>query len=179
MLILLKVHTNTLNIRDFRFKTYSGAFLQAEYTKNLGYSMRFFRKIGKFAIIGVKLGLKPNKLGRTHRKFAIFTTLHNTTKKSEKFSPIITKIWHFLSAKTIVISTSVNCSHTKISKEQLTAHTPIVKRITVSVTNTHLSSSNALLCQLVPQTHKLLKQLKPTDIANYNINRYNGSFFSY
>ena len=64
-------------------------------------------------------------------------------------------------------------------KQQLTAHMPIVKRITVSVTNTHLSSSDAQLCQLVPQTHKLLKQLKPTDIANYNINRYNGSFFSY
>ena len=141
--------------------------------------MRFFRKIGKFAIIGVKLGLKPNKLGRKHRKFAKFTTLHNTTQISEKFSPIVTKIWHFLKCHNNCISKSVNCSHIKISKEQLTAHTPIVKRITVSVTNTHLSSSNALLCQLVSQTHKLLKQLKPTDIANYSINRYNGSFFSY
>ena len=150
----------------------SGVYLQAEYTKNSGYSMRFFRKIGKFAIIGVKLGLKPNKLGRTHRKFAQFATLHNTTQISEKFSPIVSKIWHFLKCHN-------NCSHTKISKEQLTAHTSIVKRITVSVTNTHLSSSNALLCQLVSETHKLLKQLKPMDIANYNINRYNGSFFSY
>ena len=43
-------------------------------------------------------------------------------------------------------------------KQQLTAHTSIVKRITVSVTNTHPSSSNAQLCQLVPQKHKLLKQ---------------------
>ena len=154
--------------------------MQAEYTENWGYSMRFFRKIGKFAIIGIKLGLKPNKLGRKHRKFAKIVTLHNTTQISEKFSPIVTKIWHFLKCHNNCISKSVNCSHTKISKEQLTAHMPIVKRITVSVTNTHLSSSNALLCQPVSQTHKLLKQLKPTDIANYQyINRYNGSFFSY
>ena len=154
--------------------------MQAEYTENSGYSMRFFRKIGKFAIIGIKLGLKPNKLGRKAPKIRkISCTLHNTTQISEKFSPIITKIWHFLKCHNNCISKSVNCSHIKISKEQLTAHMPIVKRITVSVTNTHLSSSNALLCQLVSQTHKLLKQLKPADIANCNINRYNGSFFSY
>ena len=64
-------------------------------------------------------------------------------------------------------------------KEQLTPHTSIVKRIMISVTNMHLSSSNALLCQLVSQTHKLLKQLKPTNIANCNIYGYNGLFFSY
>ena len=141
--------------------------------------MRFFRKIRKFAIIGIKLGQKPNKLGRKHRKFTKFATLHNTAQISEKFSPIVTKIWHFLKCHNNCISKSVNCSHIKISKEQLTAHTPIVKRITVSVTNTHLSSSNTLLCQLVSQTHKLLKQLKPADIANCNINGYNGSFFLY
>ena len=158
MLILLKVHTNNPNIRDFRFKTYSGAFLQAEYTENSGYSMRFFRKIGKFAIIGVKLGLKPNKLGRTHRKFVQFVTLHNTTQISEKFSPIITKIWHFLKCHNNCYFNKRKLLTHKNLKEQLTAHMPIVKRITVSVTNTHLSSSNALLCQLVSQTHKLLKQ---------------------
>ena len=171
--------------------------------------MRFFRKIGKFAIIGEKLGLKPNKLGRKlrkigffaknnrcvkgifdtisctshncrkHQKFAQFVTLHNTTKIGEKFSPIITKIWHFLKCHNNCISKSVNCSHIKFSKEQLTAHMPIVKRIMVSVTNTHLSSSNALLYQLVSQTHKLLKQLKPADIANCSINKYYGSFFSH
>ena len=142
--------------------------------------MKFFRKIGKFAIIGEKLGLKPNKLGRKHRKFIKFATLHNTTKLVRNSHLLSQKSGIFSSATTIVISLSVNCSHTKISKEQLTTYTPIVKRITVSVTNTHLSSSNVLLCQLVSQTHKLLKQLKPTDIANYQyINRYNGSFFSY
>ena len=34
--------------------------------------MRFFRKIGKFAIIGEKLGLKPNILGRKLRKIGFF-----------------------------------------------------------------------------------------------------------
>ena len=152
--------------------------MQAEYTENSGYSMRFFRKIGKFAIIGEKLGLKPNILGRKLRKIGFFAktiqgskvifstiscTSHNCRKHKkkirknrdstqynkigEKFSPIITKIWHFLKCHNNCISKSVNCSHIKISKEQLTAHMPIVKRITVSVTNTHPSSSNALLCQ--------------------------------
>ena len=183
--------------------------LQAEYTENSGYSMRFFRKIGKFTIIGEKLGLKTNKFRRKLRKIGFFAktvdvlkincstnscTSHNCRKHrkirknrdstqynkiGEKFSPIITKIWHFLKCHNNCISKSINCSHIKISKEQLTAHTPIVKRITVSVTNTHLSSSNALLYQLVLNTHKILKQLKSVDIANCNKNEYNGSFFSY
>ena len=107
---------------------------------------------------------------RKHRKFAKFVILHNRMEISEKFSPIVTKFGIFSNATAIVLQTSTNCSHTKLSKQQLTALTSIVKRIVVSVTNTHLSSSNALLCQLVSQTHKLLKQIKPTDIANYNIN---------
>ena len=122
--------------------------------------MRFFRKIGKFAIIGIKLGQKPNKLGRKHRKFAQFATLHNTTQTSEKFSPIITKIWHFLKCHNNCISKSVNCSHTKISKEQLTAHMPIVKRITVSVTNTHLSSSTGVTNAQITKTTKNLRILQ-------------------
>ena len=85
----------------------------------------------------------------------------------------------FSSATSIVLNTKCKLLTHKLSKQQLTAHMSIVKRITVSVTNTHLSSSNAQLCQLVPQMHKLLKQIKPADISNYNINRYNGSFFSY
>ena len=101
-------------------------------------------------------------------------TLHNTTQISEKFSPIVSKIWHFLKCHNNCYFNKRKLLTHKNLKEQLTAHTPIVKRIMVSVTNTHLSSSNALLCQLVPQMHKLLKQLKPMDIANYNINRYNG-----
>ena len=92
-------------------------------------------------------------------------TLHNTTQISEKFSPIITKIWHFLKCHNNCISKSVNCSHIKISKEQLTAHTPIVKRITVSVTNMHLSSSNALLCQTGVTNAQSTKTTKPADIA--------------
>ena len=89
------------------------------------------------------------------------------------------KFGSFSSATSIALYTKRKFLTRKLSKQQLTAFTSIVKRITVSVTNTHLSSSNAQLCQLVPQTHKLLKQIKPAYIANYSINRYNGSFFSY
>ena len=58
----------TPNTRDFRHKSLNYSIFYAEYTKNSGYSMRFFRKIGKFAIIGVKLTLKPNNLGRKLEK---------------------------------------------------------------------------------------------------------------
>ena len=151
--------------------------------------MVFFRKIGKITILHTELTSSIKFAGRKLRKIGFFaktinvlksfslqlvaqvTIVENTEnshnsrlytiqqKISEKFSPIISKIWHFLKCHNNCIPKSVNCSHTKISKEQLTAHMPIVKRITVSVTNTHLSSSNVLLCQLVSQTHKLLKQL--------------------
>ena len=171
--------------------------------------MVFFRKIGKITILHTKLISSIKFVGRKLRKIGFFAKTSNVLKsfslqlvaqftivehtenshnsrlytiqhKSVRNSHLLSqKSGISSSATTIVISTSVNCSHTKISKEQLTPHTSIVKRITVSVTNTHLSSSNALLCQLVSQTHKLLKQLKPTDIANCNIYRYNGSFFSY
>ena len=36
---------------DFRFKTYSGAFLQAEYTEKLGIFDEIFRKIRKITIL--------------------------------------------------------------------------------------------------------------------------------
>ena len=46
---------NTLNTRDFHHKIVQFERFHAEYTKNLGHSMRFFWKIGKFALISVKL----------------------------------------------------------------------------------------------------------------------------
>ena len=133
--------------------------------------MRFSQKIGKFAIIGIKLGLKPNKLGRKHRKFAKFATLHNTTQISEKFSPIVTKIWHFLKCHNNCISKSVNCSHIKISKEQLTAHMPIVKRITVSVTNTHLSSSNASIVSTGVTNAQITKTTKTYGYCKLSVHK--------
>ena len=104
--------------------------LHAEYTENSGYSMRFFRKIGKFVIIGIKLSIKPNKLGRKLRKIGFFAKTGNTSKSlslqlvaqvtiventenshntrlytiqqiGEKFSPIITKSGISSSATTI------------------------------------------------------------------------------
>ena len=98
------------------------------------------------------------KYTENSQNLRLCTIENNSNQSSEKFSPIVSKIWHFLKCHNNCYLTSVNCSHTKISKQQLIAHTSIVKRITVSVTNTHNSSSNALLCQLVSQAHKLLKQ---------------------
>ena len=104
--------------------------LHAKYTENSEYSMRFFRKIGKFVIIGIKLSIKPNKLGRKLRKIGFFAKTGNTSKSlslqlvaqvsiventenshntrlytiqqiGEKFSPIITKSGISSSATTI------------------------------------------------------------------------------
>ena len=45
----------TPNTRDFHHKILQFERFYAEYTENSGHSMRFFRKIGKFAIFGIKL----------------------------------------------------------------------------------------------------------------------------
>ena len=131
---------------------------------------RKLRKIGFFAktiqgskVIFSKISCTSHNC-RKHQTFAKFVTLHNTKKSGEKFSPIVTKIWHFLKCHNNCISKSVNCSHIKFSKEQLTTHTPIVKRIMVSVTNTHPSSSNALLCQTGVTN---AKSTKTTKICRY------------
>ena len=43
---------------------------------------------------------------RKHRKFAKFIILHNRTQSTEKFSPIVSKNWHFLKCH-------INCSSYK------------------------------------------------------------------
>ena len=65
---------------------------------------------------------------RKHRKFAKFLILHNRMQISEKFSPIVTKIDIFSSATSIVVHTKRKLLTHKLSKQQLTAHTSIVKR---------------------------------------------------
>ena len=60
-----------------------------------------------------------------------------------------TKIGIFSSATAIVLQTSINCSHTKPSKQQLTAHMSIVKGNTTKCHKHAPFSSNALLCSLV------------------------------
>ena len=67
---------------------------------------------------------------RKHQKFAKFVILHNRIQISEKSPPIISKIGIFSSVTTIVHIQSANCSHTNYQKQQLTAHTSIVKRYT-------------------------------------------------
>ena len=45
----------TPNTRDFCHNNSQLERFHAEYTKNSGYSMRFFQKIGKFSLFGIKL----------------------------------------------------------------------------------------------------------------------------
>ena len=51
-------------------------------------------------------------------------------KNCEKFSPIVNQNWHFLKCHGYCYTNSVNCSYAKTSKQQLTAHTSIVKENT-------------------------------------------------
>ena len=86
---------------------------------------------------------------RKHRKFSKFIILHNRIQISENFSPIISKTGIFSSTTAIVQQTSVNCSHTKLSKQQLTAHMSIVKGYTAKCYKHAPFSSSALLWSLV------------------------------
>ena len=55
MLTSLEIHTKTPNTWDFHHKVLQFECFYAEYTENSGHSMRFFLKIGKFAISSIKL----------------------------------------------------------------------------------------------------------------------------
>ena len=81
MLILLKIYMKTPNTRDFHHKSLNYSIFYAEYTKNLGYSMRFFRKIGKITVISVLLIKKPNNLGRKLRKNGFFAITSKNFRK--------------------------------------------------------------------------------------------------
>ena len=186
---LLKVHMNTPNIRDFCYKNTQWSIFQAEYTKKLGYSMIFFRKIGKITLFHTKLTSRINTTGRKIQKigfygkrstnfksfplqlitqitiivehtekFAQFATLHNTNKLVRNSHVLSQKSGIFSSATAIFSKKHKLFTH-KILKQQVITHTSIVKRIMVSVTNMHPSSSNALLCQLVSQTYRLLHKI--------------------
>ena len=119
--------------------------------------MRFFRKIGKFAIIGVKLGLKSNKLGRKHRKFVKFATLHNTTKSVRNSHILSQKSGISSSATTIAfqkrkllthknLKGAINCSYTYCEEDygKCYKHAPFFFKCTIAstgVTNTQITKT--------------------------------------
>ena len=245
MLISLKIHTKTLNTRDFCHKNSQFERFQAEYTKNLGHSMRFFRKIRKFALFSIELTPKFNNLGRKLRKIRFFSK--TSTNFHTLFLQIITcgyilaqklkqlfyhtqievvilhklyltkpstiiventenspysssytieykivrnshllshKIGIFSSATAIVLQTSINCSHTKSSKQQLTAHMSIVKGDMDKVLQTHtfLFECTIVFTGVKKSTDITAQNAKQINLA-YNTNStktyHNGSFFLY
>ena len=86
---------------------------------------------------------------RKHQKFAKCVILHNRTKIVRKSHLLLCKTGIFSSATAIVLQTSANCSYAKASKQQLTAHTSIVKGDMAKCYKHASFSSNALLCSLV------------------------------
>ena len=55
MFILLKIHMKTPNTQDFCHKNSQFECFHAEYSEKLEHLMRFFQKIGKFALFSIKL----------------------------------------------------------------------------------------------------------------------------
>ena len=113
MLILLNIYTKTPNTLDFRHKNPHLQRFHAEYTKNLGYSMRFFQKIGKFTVFSIKLIIKSNNLGRKIRKIRFFA------QNKYEFSQIISTnncMWIYISttAKTIIFHAKSRWKYLKI-----------------------------------------------------------------
>ena len=69
------------------------------------------------------------------------------------------KNWHFLKCHSNCSTNKhVNCSHTKSSKQQLTAHMSIVKGNTTKCYKHTPFSSNALLCSLVLESQLTLSR---------------------
>ena len=79
-------------------------------------------------------------------KSSSYTIEHKIVRKSH---PLLCKIGIFSSATAIVLETKINCSYTRASKQQLTAHTSIVKGDTAKCYKHMTFSSSALLYSLV------------------------------
>ena len=80
MLNTLAINTKILNIQDLPKKLHSLSVLCAEYSKNSGHSVRFFQKIGKFAILcknihksNILVGENSEKSGFSTNHKQIFT----------------------------------------------------------------------------------------------------------
>ena len=149
MLILLKVHTNTLNIRDFRYKNTQWSVFQAKYTKKSGYLMIFFRKIGKITLFHTRLTSRINIAGRKIRKIGFY----GKTSTNFKSFPLqlITQI-------TIIVEHTENSHNSQL----YTIQNKIVR-------NSHVLSQNLAFSQVPQQlffnkrkllTHKILKAAK-------------------
>ena len=115
-LILLKVHTNIPNIRDLWFKNIQWERICRQNTPKLGIFDEIFRKIGKFAFIGVKLGLKNLTNWVEHTENSHNSWLYTYNTNQWEILTYCLKIWHFLKCHNNCYFNKRNCSHTKISR---------------------------------------------------------------
>ena len=147
--------------------------------------MIYFPKIGKTTIFHTKSTSSTNITGKKIRKIGFYgKTSSNFKSFSLKLiaqvtiivehtenSHLLSQIWHFLKCHNNCYSTSVNCSHAKISKEQLPPHMPIVKRITVSVTNTHLFFFKHIIVSISVTNAQITKTTNNRLFYNCKLNR--------
>ena len=110
-----------------------------------------------------------------HRKLAKFVILHNRMQISEKFSPIVPKIGISSSATSIVLHTKCKLLTRKLSKQQLTAHTSIVKRYMAKCyKHAPISSKHTIVVTGVSKSTNIHAQNtipnKLCKYRNYNLN---------
>ena len=126
----------------------------------------------------------PQVIVEKNQKFAKFVILHNRIQISEKFSPIISKLAFFLKCHSNCSTNKRNCSHTIIKKQQLTAHTSIVKRYMAKCyKHAPFSSKRTIVVTGFRKSTNISAQnTKQTNLAYIVITTktyQNGSFFSY
>ena len=161
MLVSIKITTKTPNIRDFRHNI-----------SKFDCMWIYISSIIKTIIFPHKIKVeKSHNLNLTKYPLIIVENTENSPNSS--FYTIEHKLVrnsHLLSQKMafsqvpqqLFKQTNANCSHTKFSEQQLTAHTSIVKRITAKCyKHAPLSSKSTIVVtgvSLLTSTHKLLNK---------------------
>ena len=126
---------------------------------------------------------KSHKLNLTKYPLIIVEITENSTNSSYTIeyklvtnSHLLSQSWHsFLKCHSNCSTTNANCSHTKFSKQLLTTHMSIVKRITAKCyKHTPLSSKSTIVVTGVSELTnihaQITKQINLADIENYNTN---------
>ena len=117
----------------------------------------------------------PQVIVEKTKKIAKFIILHNRTQISEKFSHIISKLAFFLKCHSNCSTNKCNRSHTKLSKQQLTAHKSIVKGYMAKCyKHAPFSSKRTIVVTGVSKSTnisaQITEQINLASIVNYNIN---------
>ena len=165
MLILLNIYTKNQILGIFAIKNSHLEHFYAEYTKNSGYLMRFFRKIGKFALFSLKLTIKSNDLGRKLRKIGFFAKVNTNFHKL--FLQIIA--CGYILAQ--LLKTTVSPHKIKVRKSQNSNTTKYPQVIVEKTENSPNLSSYTIEYKLVRNSHLLSQKLAFSQVSQQLFNK--------